>query len=223
MAECLIDSTRTSPNFNRRKLPISMIVLHYTDIATSDEALRILCDAQSGVSAHYLITPQGLCHTLVPLEMRAWHAGVSYWRGVEDVNSASIGIELQNHGASGGYPPFAARQIDAIQQLLQQLTVQYSIAKENIVAHQDIAPMRKIDPGPSFPWQQLAAKGLAMPTYRPDLCQGHYCDDQVINALHHIGYDRNAIPDAIKAAFATRIGISLDRDDSAYICGNMAK
>ena len=143
-----------SPNFDERKLPVSMIVVHYTETKTCEQALRILCDpaASKRVSAHWVIDRDGTVHRLVDESKRAWHAGKSVWDGIEDCNSASIGIELVNDGAEE-YPE---RQIAALSELCAGIKGRHAI--RHIVGHSDIAPGRKRDPGPLFPWERLRAR-----------------------------------------------------------------
>lgn len=143
-----------SPNFDERKLPVSMIVIHYTETKTCEAALRILCDADSArrVSAHWLIDRDGTAYRLVDESKRAWHAGKSVWDGIEDCNSASIGIELVNDGAEE-YP---APQLEALVELCAGIRGRHDI--RHIVGHSDIAPGRKRDPGPLFPWGRFRAK-----------------------------------------------------------------
>jgi len=141
-----------SPNFNERKLPVSIIVIHYTETKTCGQALDVLCDANSGnrVSAHWVIDRDGTVYKLVDESKRAWHAGRSFWDGIDDCNSASIGIELVNDG-SEEYPE---PQISALVQLCAEIKRRHGI--RHIVGHSDIAPDRKRDPGQRFPWGSLA-------------------------------------------------------------------
>ncbi|HEX6959562.1 MAG TPA: N-acetylmuramoyl-L-alanine amidase [Ferrovibrio sp.] len=151
-----------SPNFDERncRKPVDMVVLHYTGMPNAAAALKRLTDPESKVSAHYCIDEDGTIHRLVPEEKRAWHAGVSYWRGVRDVNARSIGIELVNPGHEFGYREFPKMQIDALLALLKDIAGRYEIMPGNYVGHSDIAPQRKEDPGELFPWHRLAAEGF---------------------------------------------------------------
>jgi N-acetylmuramoyl-L-alanine amidase len=158
----LVNKVIASPNFNDRKLPISMVVLHYTGMRSNGEALARLCDESSQVSAHYLIDEQGVVTNLVPEEKRAWHAGAAYWRGITDVNSASIGIELANPGHEWGYRPFPEPQMDALLPLLADMMDRHDIPRANVVGHSDVAPARKTDPGEYFDWRRLGQLGLAL-------------------------------------------------------------
>jgi N-acetylmuramoyl-L-alanine amidase len=158
----LVNKVVPSPNFNDRKLPISMVVLHYTGMRSNGEALARLCDESSQVSAHYLINEDGTVINLVPEEKRAWHAGRAYWRGITDVNSASIGIELANPGHEWGYRPFPEPQMDALLPLLADMMDRHDIPRANVVGHSDVAPARKTDPGEYFDWRRLGQLGLAL-------------------------------------------------------------
>lgn len=135
-----------------------MVVLHYTAMGTAEEALVRLCDPEIEVSAHYLISEQGAVTQMVAEEMRAWHAGAGQWGAVSDVNSRSIGIELANTGLT----PFAAAQMEALEALLRDILMRWSISPERVIGHSDMAPDRKIDPGVRFDWKRLALSGLAI-------------------------------------------------------------
>ena len=150
-----------SPNFGPRvgEKPVDTIVIHYTDTRDAAEALRLLSDPAREVSAHYLIDEDGTVYALVDEAMRAWHAGLSYWRGVRDVNSRSIGIELQNPGLRYGYRAFPGSQMQALYALCSAIKRRWPIEDRNIVGHSDIAPDRKADPGPLFDWRALARAG----------------------------------------------------------------
>ncbi len=154
-----------SPNFNARAggRDPDMLVLHYTGMPDGAGALSWLRAAESGVSSHYLVEENGDVHQLVPERARAWHAGVSHWQGESDNNSRSIGIEIVNpgHDSTGHYPDFPPGQIEAVVKLCHDCARRWSIRPERVLAHSDIAPLRKRDPGERFPWQQLAAAGIA--------------------------------------------------------------
>ncbi len=135
-----------------------MVVIHYTAMETAEAALKTLCNPETEVSAHYLIAADGEVMSLVPEALRAWHAGAGRWGAVTDVNSRSIGIELANDGFS----PFAAPQMDALADLLRGIRARWDIRPERIIGHSDMAPGRKIDPGPRFDWRRLALEGLAV-------------------------------------------------------------
>ena len=152
-----------SPNFGaRRGAPIDLLVLHYTDLPTLDAALTILTDPARAVSAHYLIAADGRVFQLVAEDQRAWHAGEAYWGGVTDVNSRSIGIELDNPGHSHGPAPFPPAQMASLIALAGDLTARHPIPTDCVIGHIDVAPARKQDPGPLFDWPGLAAAGLGL-------------------------------------------------------------
>jgi len=200
MADELVHAERLSPNFNDRKLPISMLVMHYTEMESAEAAMERLCDPETGVSAHYLISEDGVVTRLVPEEKRAWHAGASFWRGHKDVNSASIGIELDHPGHALGYRPFAEAQFEALVPLVARIMKQHDIARANVVGHSDVAPARKIDPGELFPWDRLAEYGLCLP--RPtklDQVDPFQNDGAFILALERYGYDITEGRKAIEA------------------------
>lgn len=162
MIDWLVHREVASPNHDERALPITMIVLHYTGMQTGAEALARLCDPEAKVSAHYFIDEDGTVTRLVPEERRAWHAGKSYWRGITDVNSASIGIELVNPGHEWGYRPFPDAQMEALLPLLADIIERHDIPRANVVGHSDVAPARKQDPGELFDWERLAQLRLAL-------------------------------------------------------------
>jgi N-acetylmuramoyl-L-alanine amidase len=189
-----------SPNHGERTAPISMVVLHYTEMKPVEAALERMCDPAASVSAHYCITEEGEVIRLVPEDRRAWHAGASFWRGIPDVNSASIGIELDHPGHGLGYRGFAEAQINALLPLLARIVKQYDIPRANVVGHSDVAPMRKVDPGGLFPWDRLAEYKLCLP--RPTcLAAGNpfHNEGSFFLALERFGYD---ITDQIKAVEA---------------------
>ena len=149
----------SSPNFDYRRAPPDMVVLHYTGMETGAAALARLTDPEAKVSAHWLIEENGELCALVPEERRAWHAGKAFWSGDRDINGASIGIELVNPGHEFGYRPFPEPQIAALIDLLTQVRSRWTIPDERILGHSDVAPQRKIDPGELFPWERLARAG----------------------------------------------------------------
>jgi len=153
---------RVSPNFGpRREVPgPDMIVLHYTGMATGAGAEAWLCDPASEVSSHYLVHEDGRIVQMVRESDRAWHAGKSSWFGRTDINSCSVGIEIVNPGHSLGYAGFPKRQVDAVIGLCAGIIRRHSIAAERVLAHSDVAPGRKIDPGEKFPWKALFAAGI---------------------------------------------------------------
>ena len=151
-----------SPNFGPRaagRAP-DMIVLHYTGMPDHDQALSWLCNSDSHVSSHYFIHEDGRIIQLVPETERAWHAGKSCWAGEGDVNSASIGIEIANAGHPGGLPAFPRAQIKSLVELCLDCGRRWQIPPERVLAHSDVAPIRKVDPGENFPWGALHSEGI---------------------------------------------------------------
>ena len=142
-----------------------MILLHYTGMPGADAALDWLCREESQVSCHYFVFEDGRVLQLVPESRRAWHAGKGSWKTCTDINSCSIGIEIANDGHPGGLPDFPSVQIDAVIALCQDIIDRRHIRPERVLAHSDIAPVRKVDPGENFPWKRLAEHGV-----------GHYVD-----------------------------------------------
>lgn len=196
----LVHEERLSPNFNERSLPINMVVIHYTEMKPVETALERLCDPEAGVSAHYLITEEGRVIRLVPEEKRAWHAGASYWRGHKDVNSASVGIELDHPGHELGYREFSEAQFEALVPLVARIVKEHDIPRANVVGHSDVAPARKIDPGELFPWDRLAEYGLCLPKpEKLELGDPFDNDGAFYLALERFGYD---ITDGHKAVEA---------------------
>src|SRR5581483_5961916 len=153
-----------SPNHDPRApgSRIDILVLHYTGMKTAEAALQRLCDPEAKVSAHYTIDRDGTVYRHVPEELRARHAGVSWWAGVRDVNSHSIGIELVNPGHEFGYVPFAGAQIAALIDLCSGIFARHKIPPARVVGHSDVAPDRKEDPGELFPWKQVAEFGIGL-------------------------------------------------------------
>nr|WP_272874526.1 N-acetylmuramoyl-L-alanine amidase [Paracoccus shandongensis] len=154
-----------------------MVVLHYTGMADTAEARARLCDPVAEVSAHWLIHEDGRLDPLVPEDRRAWHAGAGSWQDCCDVNSRSIGIEIANPGDR----PFPVRQMDALVALLRDIMARWRIGPAGVIGHSDMAPGRKIDPGPRFDWQRLAREGLA-------LAGGTGADADLQTSLTRIGY-----------------------------------
>lgn len=195
----LVHRDSPSPNWDERRAPVSIVVLHYTGMPTAAEALERLTDPEAKVSAHYLIDEDGTVTRLVPEGKRAWHAGRSYWRGITDVNSASIGIELVNPGHEFGYRPFPEAQMAALIRLLADIVWRHDIELGNIVGHSDIAPTRKTDPGELFDWPRLARFGLALPTPRPRIRLLHENPGAFYLGLERFGYDISDGHAAIRA------------------------
>jgi N-acetylmuramoyl-L-alanine amidase len=153
---------RASPNFGPRREGFrpEIILLHYTGMTTGAGAEDWLCNPASEVSSHYLVHEDGRIVQMVRESDRAWHAGQSSWRGVTDINSQSIGIEVVNPGPLAGHPPFPPRQIAAVISLCQGIVARHRIRPEMVLGHSDVAPGRKIDPGERFPWRALARAGV---------------------------------------------------------------
>jgi N-acetylmuramoyl-L-alanine amidase len=178
-----------SPNFDERSGPVSMLVLHYTGMIDAASAIARLTDPAAKVSCHYLVAEDGQIVRMVDEAHRAWHAGKSYWRGITDINSASIGIEIVNPGHEFGYRPFPEAQIDALIPLIADIVRRHGITRGNIVGHSDIAPARKQDPGELFPWGRLARLRLALPRPTKNLMDPHWSDAGFLLALERFGYE----------------------------------
>ena len=178
-----------SPNFDERDRPVSIVVLHYTGMESAEAAIDRLRDPEAKVSCHYLIDEDGRVLRMVPEEKRAWHAGISYWRGVTALNGCSIGIEIVNPGHEYGYRAFPDEQIDALIPLLANINQRYGITRGNVVGHSDIAPQRKQDPGELFPWARLARHRLALPRPTRNLMDPNWTDGGFLLALERFGYD----------------------------------
>ena len=153
-------SLQASPNINQRRAPISILLLHYTGMASAAAACDWLCREESEVSCHYLVDEDGGITQMVSEDMRAWHAGAGSWQGADDINSRAIGIEIQNPGHSQGYPDFPARQMECVAHLCHDIVTRNSIQPRHVLAHSDVAPGRKIDPGEKFDWATLHARGI---------------------------------------------------------------
>lgn len=188
-----------SPNFDARALPISIIVLHYTGMTDAASALRRLCDPEAKVSSHYMVAEDGQVVRLVDEADRAWHAGKSHWRGIDDVNSASIGIELVNPGHEFGYRPFTEPQMEALLPLMAGIVERHGVTRGNIVGHSDVAPQRKEDPGELFDWERLARVRLALPRPRKHLTDPHWSDSGFLLALERFGYEVMDGPASVRA------------------------
>jgi N-acetylmuramoyl-L-alanine amidase len=194
---------RPSPNFDERMLPISMLVLHYTGMPDAQGAIERLCDPEAKVSAHYLVDEDGSILRMVAEEHRAWHAGRAYWRGVTDVNSASIGIEIVNPGHEFGYRPFPDEQMAAVCRLVADIRSRHDIPRSNVVGHSDVAPARKQDPGELFHWARLAKLRQALPRPVKNLVDPLWTDSGFLLALERFGYDVRE-PRAAVTAFQRR-------------------
>jgi N-acetylmuramoyl-L-alanine amidase len=188
-----------SPNFNDRKHPVDMLVLHYTGMESGDAALARMCDPAAEVSAHYMVWEDGRITQLVAEHKRAWHAGVSSWQGDDDLNSRSIGIEIVNGGhdvplPDGTLPPYPDQQITALIALCQGVLARHAIPADRVVAHSDIAPTRKTDPGEHFPWARLAAAGIGLSPVSGDAMAA---TDEL--STGHTGAQVSALQHALKA------------------------
>ena len=183
-----------SPNHDERGCAVDMLILHYTGMQTAQAALDRLRDPHASVSSHYVVDEDGSVFHLVPEDRRAWHAGVSHWRGHAALNARSIGIEIVNPGHEWGYRDFPALQMAAVCDLSLRILARHAIPARNVVAHSDVAPDRKEDPGERFDWRGLAANGVGLwPVDAPDLGTTGAIRDAVTlrpvrTALAEIGY-----------------------------------
>jgi len=175
-----------SPNFDARPCPVDTLVLHYTGMHTAEAALARLCDPAAKVSSHYLVDEDGTVHALVAEDKRAWHAGVSCWRGAVGLNDRSIGIEIVNPGHEWGYRAFPAAQMAAVAGLCRGILSRHAIPARNVVGHSDVAPDRKQDPGELFDWAWLAGQGVGLWT------EGFAAPGDLMEDLAAIGYDVSA-------------------------------
>ena len=152
-----------SPNFDIRKKDSSLnyIIIHYSAIKSYKEALSHLSERKNKVSSHFFINKSGEIFYLVDVVNRAWHAGRSYWKGIIDINSESIGIEMDNSGHHYDFENYTPKQINSLIQLLKYISIKFNINKQNILGHSDISPYRKIDPGERFPWKKLKKNNLS--------------------------------------------------------------
>lgn len=180
-----------SPNWDERPAgaPIDMLILHYTGMQTAGAAVARLRDPASRVSSHYVVEEDGTIWQLVAEERRAFHAGISHWRGHEALNERSVGIEIVNPGHEWGYRPFPALQMAAVCELSLGIIARYKIPARNVVGHSDVAPDRKDDPGELFDWRGLARNGVGL---WPEPGGLPVAEDQVEAGLRAIGYP---IPD----------------------------
>ena len=186
---------KLSPNHDERPTPVDVLILHYTGMKSAQEAIDRLGDPEAKVSSHYVVDEDGTIFRLVPEERRAWHAGVSYWRGHTALNGRSIGIEIVNPGHEWGYREFPALQMAAVCDLCLSILSRHRVPARNVVAHSDVAPDRKEDPGEKFRWDDLARNGVGLwPIGVADTGTGGVIRDAVglrptRAALGHIGYD----------------------------------
>ncbi|MBT5047062.1 MAG: N-acetylmuramoyl-L-alanine amidase [Rhodospirillaceae bacterium] len=216
---------RPSPNTDDRPAngTIDILLLHYTGMQSAGASLERLCDPEAKVSAHYLIDEDGTVYGLVDEARRAWHAGVSYWEGATDINARSIGIELQNPGHEFGYRPFPEAQMVSLMDLCHGILTRHPIPPDRVLAHSDVAPQRKEDPGELFNWKRLAEAGIgrlpntAVTAADPD-------DQEARTRLTGIGYDPEAPLDAVITAFQrhhrqTQVNGVIDAETMSLIQG----
>ena len=232
---------RPSPNWDERPGdagPVDTLVLHYTGMVSAEAALARMTDARAKVSAHWCIGEDGTLWRLVPEEHRAWHAGQSEWRGRHSVNDFSIGIELVNPGHEHGYRPFPQAQMDALLDLARAIVARHPIDPRNVVAHSDIAPTRRQDPGELFDWARLSRAGIGLwpeeregpARDRPPLRQGDRgaAVRQQQESLRNVGYgivvdgDFGAATAAVVRAFQrhfrqARVDGAIDGDTAAVL------
>ncbi len=189
-----------SPNFDARPAgaPIDCLVLHYTGMQTAAAAVARLCDPAAKVSSHYVVDEDGTVYRLVEEQNRAWHAGVSFWRGVSALNDRSIGIEIVNPGHEWGYRAFPEAQMAAVRELCAGILARHPIPARNVVGHSDIAPDRKQDPGELFPWAWLAGQGVGLWT------DDTAAPSDVSADLAAIGYDMRMPTKTVITAFQRR-------------------
>jgi N-acetylmuramoyl-L-alanine amidase len=190
-----------SPNVDERPggaASVNMLMLHYTGMQSAQAAIDRLRDRDAKVSSHYVVDEDGTVLRLVPEAMRAFHAGISFWRGRRVLNDVSIGIEIVNPGHEWGYRPFPAAQMAAVQALCLEILGRHAIPACNVVGHSDVAPNRKQDPGELFDWRGLAASGIGLwveaPEAEPD-------EAAAVAALTTIGYTTEFSLDIVLTAF----------------------
>jgi N-acetylmuramoyl-L-alanine amidase len=191
-----------SPNHDSRLgQPVDILLLHYTGMQTAEAAISRLRDPDAKVSAHYVVEEDGTINRLVAEDRRAWHAGVSYWRGAEQINNRCIGIEIVNPGHEWGYVDFPALQMAAVCDLCLDILSRHPIPPRNVIGHSDVAPDRKEDPGEKFDWAGLAANGVGLwPKDVPDLGTGGVLADAA--AMHAVRADLAVIGYRVAAAGA---------------------
>jgi N-acetylmuramoyl-L-alanine amidase len=213
----LVIACVASPNHDARPDDVSpdILLLHYTGMPTAEDALARLTETGSKVSAHYLVDEDGRVTQMVPEARRAWHAGLSSWEGETDVNARSIGIEIVNPGHEHGYRPFPAEQIDAVTRLAKDIGDRHALRPERVLAHSDVAPRRKTDPGELFPWKHLAEQGVGIWVEPAPIIGGRFLSEgdqgepvealQAMLALYGYGVDItgrfDAATSAVVAAF----------------------
>ena len=194
-----------SPNFNsRNNSKIQLIIIHYTALKNETDAISYLCRKEKQVSSHYLISQNGIVYNLVEDKFRAWHAGQSFWQGITDINSISIGIEL-DYSPRGKNNKFSFKMISSLKKLILKLQKIYKINKNNILAHSDISPFRKKDPGSKFPWKSLSLSKIVFSTKKLKKSEIKIIEEwfnyynykskkqKIILALSLIGYDTRKV------------------------------
>jgi len=217
---------RPSPNHDARAgAPVDILVLHYTGMERCADALDRLRDPSAKVSAHWLVDEDGTVYRLVDEDRRAWHAGVAHWRGHDDVNARSIGIELHNPGHEFGYRPFPEPQMAALIPLCRGILARHPIPARNVVGHSDVAPARKLDPGERFDWPRLAAAGIGLWPGDVDAADGPADIGEVQARLAAHGYgvpESGVLDEATRAALVAfhrhfRPGRVADEPDSGTL------
>lgn len=186
--------SKPSPNFElKAKRQIKYIIIHYTNLPSTQASLKHLLNKRNKVSAHYMLDQKGKIYSLVNEKDIAWHAGISSWKADKLLNKKSIGIELQNTGIAGNYEKFPNQQISQLEKLILELQNKYNISNANILGHSDISPDRKIDPGPKFPWQRLFKNGIGlMPKTYPSKSKKNTTSNEIKNLqilLKKFGYN----------------------------------
>ena len=184
---------KLSPNFETKvKRRIKYIIIHYTNLPSTQVSIKHLLNKKNKVSAHYLIDQKGVIFSLVKEKDIAWHAGISSWKSDKFLNKNSIGIELQNTGTDGKYEKFPNLQINQLEKLIKILQLKYKISSANILGHSDISPDRKIDPGPKFPWRRLFKNEIGiMPKQFPTKSKKNISSTEIKNLqtlLKKFGY-----------------------------------
>ena len=170
----LVGILAPSPNHGERRRPVDMLLLHYTGMASAEAAVDRLRAPEAEVSCHYVVLEDGTILQMVREARRAWHAGASVWEGITDTNSRSIGIEIVNPGHSLGYPDFPEPQIIAVAALCQDILARHPIRADRVLAHSDVAPLRKDDPGEKFPWHLLHHAGVGHLVHEAPLKGGRF-------------------------------------------------
>lgn len=186
----LVDAVVPALNVEPRRVGLTprYLIQHYTGMSCAAKAVAWLACEQSQVSCHYVVDEAGQVTQLVPETLRAWHAGVSHWHRETDLNSASIGIEIQNPGHEHGYPDFPAAQMAAVANLSRDIVTRHGMRPQDVLAHSDIAPGRKIDPGEKFDWRWLHSRGV-----------GHWVEPVVVDH-EDLGFERGYFGPAVRQA-----------------------